>query len=156
MFLKIVAHANSTFVLCEGGDSPKAAKYSHQTESRQFQMSDAACCGSGAVYLCICVFVYFFCLCILSVCVFCLFVYYLRVSRVQFQMSDVGGGAIPQLSDPAAIFIRFCQMQFSSDPQFPTSVQVRHGLLCQEVSGWSSRTDTELHNSKAILVPIDN
>ena len=140
----------------KGVISPKAAKYSHQTESCQFQMSDAACCGSGAVYLCIgvfvylciCVFVYlcFLCLCILSVCVFCLFVYYLRVSRVQFQMSDVGGGAIPQLSDPAAIFIRFCQMQFSSDPQFPTSVQVRHGVLCQEVSGWSSRTDTELHN----------
>ena len=119
-----------------------------------------------AVVLCICVFVYlcifvfvFLSVCVfvfLSVCVFCLFVYYLRVSRVQFQMSDVGGGAIPQLSDPAAIFIRFCQMQFSSDPQFPTSVQVRHGLLCQEVSGWSSRADTELHNSKAILVPIDN
>ena len=53
----------STFVLCEGGDSPKAAKYSHQTESCQFQMSDAACCGSGAVYLCICVFVYF-CVCV--------------------------------------------------------------------------------------------
>ena len=55
---------------------------------------------------------------------------------MQFQMSDAGGGAIPQLSDPAAIFIRFCQMQFSSDPQFPTSVQVRHGVLCQDLSGW--------------------
>ena len=124
----------STFVLCEGGDSPKAAKYSHQTESRQFQMSDAACCGSGAVYLCIGVFVYL-CIFVSVYLCFCLFVL-LRVSRVQFQMSDVGGGAIPQLSDPAAIFIRFCQMQFSSDPQFPTSVQVRHGLLCQELSGW--------------------
>ena len=70
------------------------------------------------MYLCICLLVF------------------LSVGRLQFQMSDAGGAAIPQLSDPAAIFIRFCQMQFSSDPQFPTSVQVRHGVLCQELSGW--------------------
>ena len=77
-------------------------------------------------YLRICVFVYL-CICLLV---------FLSVGRLQFQMSDAGGAAIPQLSDPAAIFIRFCQMQFSSDPQFPTSVQVRHGVLCQELSGW--------------------
>ena len=149
--------------------SPQAAKWSHSQRAGrvQFLMSDAGG-GSGAVYLCLCVYVFvYLCLCIFvckqqntqmsdvrcwqwqsccnPICCICVcafvFMYLCLCICVCRQRNTLTGCNFrcqmlvlqsPQLSDPAAILIR------SPISDVRLSVQVRHGLLCQELCGRQS------------------